>query len=95
MITPPIHLKRTTLAWLLAGVALPAFAQIPFDPDGASSTSAQATSMAGGIDVVQIKPAVDVVVNAEYGQLDLLYKDTHAYPELAFQETRTTAKLAE
>ena len=95
MITPPIRLKRTALAWLLAGAALPAFAQIPFSPGGASSAPAQAAPAAGGIDVAQIKPAVDAAVNAEYGQLDLLYKDIHAHPELAFQETRTAAKLAE
>lgn len=76
--------KRTALAWLIAGVALPAFAQTP-----------SAAPAAGGIDVAQIKPAVDAAVNAEYGQLDALYKDIHAHPELAFQETRTAAKLAE
>lgn len=96
MITPPIRLKRTALAWLLAGAALPAFAQIPFSPGGASAAPAQAAAAtAGGIDVAQIKPAVDAAVNAEYGQLDLLYKDIHAHPELAFQETRTAATLAD
>jgi hippurate hydrolase len=73
--------KRTALAWLIAAIAVPAFAQTP--------------PAAGGIDVAQIKPAVDAAVNAEYGQLEALYKDIHAHPELAFQETRTAAKLAE
>jgi hippurate hydrolase len=96
MITPPIRLKRTALAWLLASAALPTFAQIPSSPGGTPSATAQpAAATAGGIDVAQIKPAVDAAVSAEYGQLDLLYKDIHAHPELAFQETRTAAKLAE
>lgn len=53
------RLKRTALAWLMAGTVLPAFAQIPFSPGGSSSAPAQASVAAGGIDVAQIKPAVD------------------------------------
>ncbi|MFP3888908.1 M20 family metallopeptidase [uncultured Ralstonia sp.] len=90
----PIRLKQTALAWLMAGAALPAFAQIPFTPNGASSPAPAAAAAGGSIDVGATKPAVEAAVNAEYPHLDALYKDLHAHPELAFQETRTAAKLA-
>src|SRR6218665_1672034 len=34
------------------------------------------------------------VINGIYPQLDAVYKDLHAHPEIAFQEERTAAKLA-
>lgn len=34
------------------------------------------------------------VINGIYPQLDAIYKDLHANPEIAFQETRTAARLA-
>ncbi|MYM35921.1 amidohydrolase [Duganella sp. FT94W] len=34
------------------------------------------------------------VINGIYPQLDAVYKDLHAHPEIAFQETRTAARLA-
>ncbi|MBV7539288.1 amidohydrolase [Duganella sp. sic0402] len=34
------------------------------------------------------------VINGIYPQLDAIYKDLHANPEIAFQETRTAGKLA-
>jgi len=33
-------------------------------------------------------------INAMYPQLDAIYKDLHAHPEIAFQEVQTAAKLA-
>lgn len=35
------------------------------------------------------------IVSGMYPSLEVLYKDIHAHPELAFQEVRTAAKLAE
>ncbi|AIT82288.1 amidohydrolase [Novosphingobium pentaromativorans] len=37
---------------------------------------------------------IDAVLDKNYPQLDALYKDIHAHPEVAFQETRTAALLA-
>ena len=41
-----------------------------------------------------LAPKVGDLVGGMYGQLDTLYKDLHANPELGFQEVRTAAKLA-
>ena len=38
--------------------------------------------------------AVSSRIDAMYPQLDAIYKDLHAHPEIAFQERRTAAKLA-
>jgi hippurate hydrolase len=38
--------------------------------------------------------AVASRIDAMYPQLDAIYKDLHAHPEIAFQEQRTAAKLA-
>lgn len=38
--------------------------------------------------------AVSSQINGMYPQLDAIYKDLHAHPEIAFQEQRTAAKLA-
>ena len=38
--------------------------------------------------------AVTANIDAMYPKLDAIYKDLHAYPELAFQEVRTAGKLA-
>ena len=35
------------------------------------------------------------LVNSMYASLETLYKDLHANPEIAFQEVRTAAKMAE
>ncbi len=37
---------------------------------------------------------IPTIVQSIYPQLDALYKDIHAHPELAFQEVRTASKLA-
>jgi hippurate hydrolase len=43
----------------------------------------------------QTRPAASAIdVNAIYPDIETLYKDLHANPELAFQETQTVAKLA-
>lgn len=41
-----------------------------------------------------LKTEVATRVNAMYPWLDATYKDLHAHPEIAFQETRTAARLA-
>ena len=46
------------------------------------------------IDVAKLKPAIEASVESEYPKLDVLYKDIHAHPEIAFQEVKTAAKLA-
>ncbi|EFI59542.1 amidohydrolase, partial [Comamonas thiooxydans] len=38
--------------------------------------------------------AIDRLLGQMYPQLDTLYKDLHAHPELGFAETRTAARLA-
>jgi amidohydrolase len=43
---------------------------------------------------VPLKPAVFAHVDAMYPWADAIYKDLHAHPEIAFQETRSAAKLA-
>ncbi|RCW76636.1 amidohydrolase [Pseudorhodoferax soli] len=43
----------------------------------------------------QTQQQVAPLVNGMYGALEALYKDLHAHPELAFQEVRTAAKMAE
>jgi len=37
---------------------------------------------------------IDALVDGTYPQLETIYKDIHANPELSFKETRTAAKLA-
>jgi hippurate hydrolase len=44
--------------------------------------------------LAQDAKAVAAGIDAMYPQLDAIYKDLHAHPELAFQEVRTAAKLA-
>ena len=46
------------------------------------------------MDVSALKAAIEKSFEADYPKLDALYKDLHAYPELAFQEVKTAAKLA-
>ena len=38
---------------------------------------------------------IESLAREAYPQLDTLYKDIHAHPELGFQEVRTAGKLAE
>jgi hippurate hydrolase len=45
-------------------------------------------------DGAPLKAQVASRVNAMYPQLEAVYKDLHAHPEIAFQEVRTAAKLA-
>lgn len=46
------------------------------------------------LDVVGLKSAIERSFESDYPMLDVLYKDIHAHPELAFQEVKTAAKLA-
>lgn len=57
----------------------------------AGTAAAQA---AEPFDVAAAKLRIDAVLNTNYPQLDRLYKDLHAHPEVAFQEERTAALLA-
>ncbi|GHC68484.1 peptidase M20 [Pseudorhodoferax aquiterrae] len=51
--------------------------------------------LAAGCATAQTQQQVAPLVNGMYGALEALYKDLHAHPELAFQEVRTAAKMAE
>ena len=55
----------------------------------AAGASAQSSSVAE-----QYGAKASGLVNEMYPQLEALYKDIHAHPELGFEETRTAAKLA-
>jgi amidohydrolase len=55
----------------------------------AAGTSAQSSSVAE-----QYGAKANGLVNEMYPQLEALYKDIHAHPELGFEEMRTAAKLA-
>jgi hippurate hydrolase len=46
------------------------------------------------IDVGRLKTSIKVSIEAAYPNLDALYKDIHAHPEVAFQEEKTAARLA-
>ena len=45
-------------------------------------------------DVARQKAQIDAGLDKAYPHLDAIYKDIHAHPELAFQETATAARLA-
>ncbi|CCD98166.1 amidohydrolase [Bradyrhizobium sp. STM 3809] len=47
------------------------------------------------LDVPTLKSSIAASLERDYPALDVLYKDLHAHPELAFQEVKTAAKLAE
>jgi amidohydrolase len=55
----------------------------------AAGAAAQSSSVAE-----QYGAKVSGLVNGMYPQLESVYQDIHAHPELGFQETRTAAKLA-
>jgi len=46
------------------------------------------------LDTVQLKKTIETSIASDYPKLDALYKELHAHPELAFQETKTAARLA-
>ncbi|WOH64473.1 amidohydrolase [Bradyrhizobium sp. BWA-3-5] len=45
-------------------------------------------------DVTTLKKTIAASIESSYPQLDALYKEIHAHPELAFQEVKTAARLA-
>ena len=49
---------------------------------------------ASAADVAGTRAAIDRGFDAQYPHIEALYKDIHSHSELAFQETRTAAKLA-
>lgn len=57
-------------------------------------TLAAAPALAGPLNVPAARKAIGAQLDHDYPQLDALYKDLHAHPELGFQETATAAKLA-
>ena len=46
------------------------------------------------LEVARLQAAIEKSIEADYPKLDALYKDIHAHPELAFEEVKTSAKLA-
>ena len=46
------------------------------------------------LDVISLKKAIETSIASDYPKLDVLYKEIHAHPELAFQEVKTAARLA-
>jgi amidohydrolase len=59
-----------------------------------SLLSLAATAQNAGQNAAPLKTQVASRVDAMYPWLDATYKDLHAHPEIAFQETRTAGKLA-
>ena len=57
---------------------------------GARAAGAAETAL----DVRTVRSAIDAGLDKTYPDLEALYRDVHAHPELAFQETRTAALLA-
>jgi len=75
-------MKKSVLSLTLALLVAPAMAQ---PTSGAAGPS---------FDVAAAKQRIDALLDKNYPQLDALYKDIHAHPEVAFQETRTAGVLA-
>jgi len=59
-----------------------------------TATTLATPAGATDLDVKATTHAIDAVLDRDYPQLDSLYKDIHAHPELGFHETRTAALLA-
>ncbi|MGJ5154856.1 MULTISPECIES: amidohydrolase [unclassified Bradyrhizobium] len=71
---------KQSLGRLFASVALIALASPPAHAE---------------LDVAALTSTIAASLERDYPALDMLYKDLHAHPELAFQEVKTAAKLAE
>lgn len=52
------------------------------------------TAQAAPLNVPATLKTIDAQLDRDYPQLDALYKDIHAHPELGFQEVETAKKLA-
>ena len=50
---------------------------------------------AHALDVPDARTRIDAQLDRDYPQLDALYKDIHAHPELGFQEVATARKLSQ
>jgi len=61
---------------------------------GAAALWAGAAQAAKPLDIPKAKAAIEASLDKAYPHLDAVYKDIHAHPELALQETRTAALLA-
>lgn len=55
---------------------------------------AHAATSKPGFNVAAAHAQISATLDKQYPQLDALYKDLHAHPELGFQETRTASRLA-
>lgn len=53
-----------------------------------------AAGTAQAVDVPAVLPAINTQINQAYPALEKLYKELHQNPELAFQEVKTSARLA-
>lgn len=53
-----------------------------------------AAGTARAVDVPAVLPAINTQINQAYPALEKLYKELHQNPELAFQEVKTSARLA-
>ena len=60
----------------------------------AALLSASLAPVHAELDVAGLKKAIAASIESSYPQLDALYKEIHAHPELAFQEVKTAARLA-
>ena len=76
---------------MAAVVSTASLAQLLFPGAGVAST---AEAPQPSFDVAAAKQTIDRVLDREYPHLDMLYKDIHSHPEVAFQENRTAALLA-
>ena len=82
---PVARVLAPVLVWSAAALAGPALAQSPAAPAAGPRHLATVTALA---------PDIRARLDAMYPQIESLYQDLHAHPELAFEETRTAAKLA-
>ncbi|MCK9541741.1 MAG: amidohydrolase [Novosphingobium sp.] len=61
----------------------------------ALSMALASPALAAPGDAASASARIEAVLNKSYPALDRLYKDLHAHPEVAFQETRSSGILAE
>ena len=82
--------KDALIAWTFLTALCAAGPALALEPT--VTTSPPAT--AGAFDAGAAKARIDALLDRDYPGLEAVYKDIHAHPELAFQETRSAALLA-